>query len=216
MSNAFVTIKMYYVYNQWYDISCAIMCFYQLPMRLLPIFPHYLLKGTIFWKKLLNTKRCVLIFSTILSELQIYYHKCTYVFLWSTCYCCQILFKVEFSRQIFEKNTQIWNCMTICVFPYGRRNVQTDVWRSLTLPFRIVRTHLKAKEVVLGVNDCWLSVEYQWMWVTYHLAKNMYNNRYCRHMMIVPVLNTESEWKIKCFHLDLRYVLADFHPHVLW
>ena len=23
MSNAFVTIKMCYVYNQWYDISCA-------------------------------------------------------------------------------------------------------------------------------------------------------------------------------------------------
>ena len=26
MSNAFVTIKMCYVYNQWYDISCAILC----------------------------------------------------------------------------------------------------------------------------------------------------------------------------------------------
>ena len=28
MSNAFVTIKMCYVYNQWYDISCAILYIY--------------------------------------------------------------------------------------------------------------------------------------------------------------------------------------------
>ena len=27
MSNAFVTVKMCYVYNQWYDISCATLYF---------------------------------------------------------------------------------------------------------------------------------------------------------------------------------------------
>ena len=28
MSNGFVKIKMCYVYNQWYDISCATLCIY--------------------------------------------------------------------------------------------------------------------------------------------------------------------------------------------
>jgi len=28
MSNAFVIIKMCYVHNQWYDISCATLCIY--------------------------------------------------------------------------------------------------------------------------------------------------------------------------------------------
>jgi hypothetical protein len=32
-----------------------------------------------------------------------YYQKCTYVFMWSTRYSCQILMKLEISRQVFEK-----------------------------------------------------------------------------------------------------------------
>ena len=39
-------------------------------------------------------------------------HKCTNVFMYSTRYSCQILMKVEFSRQIFEKYTP--NFMKIC------------------------------------------------------------------------------------------------------
>jgi hypothetical protein len=36
-----------------------------------------------------------------------YYQKCTLVFMWSTRYVCQILMKLEFSRQIFEKYSDI-------------------------------------------------------------------------------------------------------------
>ena len=32
MSNAFVTIKMCYVYDEWYDISCAILYIYLIPI----------------------------------------------------------------------------------------------------------------------------------------------------------------------------------------
>jgi hypothetical protein len=41
------------------------------------------------------------------------YHKCTYIFTWSTRYCRQILIRREFSRQIFEKYWSI-NFMDIC------------------------------------------------------------------------------------------------------
>ena len=38
------------------------------------------------------------------------YHKCTYVYMYSTRYLCQILMKLEFSRQILKKNnTQMPN-----------------------------------------------------------------------------------------------------------
>ena len=38
------------------------------------------------------------------------YQKCTYGFMYSTCYSCQILMKLELSRQTFEKysNTKEW------------------------------------------------------------------------------------------------------------
>jgi len=36
-----------------------------------------------------------------------YYHKCISVFMYSTPYSCQILVKSEFSRQIFEKYSNI-------------------------------------------------------------------------------------------------------------
>jgi len=34
-----------------------------------------------------------------------YYHKSTQVFVWSTCYSCQILIKLEFSGHTFEKSS---------------------------------------------------------------------------------------------------------------
>jgi len=61
---------------------------------------------------------CVLIFSTNFvhnvshsKNAVRYYHKCTWVFIYSTRYTCQILVKLEFSLNIFEKNTKIYNLM---------------------------------------------------------------------------------------------------------
>jgi hypothetical protein len=58
---------------------------------------------------------CVLIFSTTFvwnishskKNSASYYHKCTQVFMWSTRYSCQILTKLEFSRLVFEKYSNI-------------------------------------------------------------------------------------------------------------
>ena len=64
-------------------------------------------------KKVTEYKMCVLIFSTtfiwnflILGRAEWYDHKYTRFFIWSTRYSCQILKKLEFSRQILEK---YWN-----------------------------------------------------------------------------------------------------------
>jgi hypothetical protein len=80
----------------------------------------------------------VLIFSTTLilhishskKNSAICYHICTQVFLLSTRYSCQILMKLEFLQQIFEKysnikfreNPSIWSR----VFPCGRTDRQAD------------------------------------------------------------------------------------------
>ena len=79
------------------------------PVWLYHIFPHYLIKGTIFVKLLLN-KKCVFLFSIqllcetflILRRIQrdsINVHRCS-------CKVPVLLMKLEFSRQIFVKS---WN-----------------------------------------------------------------------------------------------------------
>jgi len=83
--------------------------------RSLPHFPHYLTKSTIFeWGgEITEHKMCVLIFSTTFvwnishsgkNQSQLY-HKCTQVF--AGRYSSQILIKLEFSGQIFEKYSYI-------------------------------------------------------------------------------------------------------------
>ena len=42
MSDALVTIRMCYVYNQWYDISCATLYFQKLVYLLFSKFSHWL------------------------------------------------------------------------------------------------------------------------------------------------------------------------------
>ena len=70
---------------------------------------HYLINGKIFRKKLLNVK-CVLISSTLSERFLIrriqqdITNVC--VCMWSTHYSCQILTKLQFSQQTFEK---YWN-----------------------------------------------------------------------------------------------------------
>jgi hypothetical protein len=68
-----------------------------------------------FRKTFIQHKMCVLIFSTTFvwnishskQNSARYYHKCTQVFMSSTCYSCQISIKLAFSRQIFEKPSNI-------------------------------------------------------------------------------------------------------------
>ena len=78
-------------------------------------FRHYLLNGTIFGKKFVEHKMCILSFSTTfvwnISHSRMnsarYCHKCWNVFMWSTRYYFQILMKIKFSPQIFETSSGI-------------------------------------------------------------------------------------------------------------
>ena len=73
------------------------------------------LKPYHFQKKLLNIEMRVLIFCTVLSETFLilekssarYSRKCTLGFMQRALYSCQILVKLEFSGQIFEKCSNI-------------------------------------------------------------------------------------------------------------
>ena len=58
----------------------------------------------IFGKKVIEHKTSILVFSTtyVYSSAR-YYYKCTYGFIQSTRYSFQILMKLQFSGQIFEK-----------------------------------------------------------------------------------------------------------------
>ena len=81
------------------------------------IFPRYLINSTIFGKRLLNIK-CVLIFSTNLSEtfliLRRIQRDVTINNHWlSNRYCCRILTKLEFSLDRVLSNIQIRNFMKI-------------------------------------------------------------------------------------------------------
>ena len=82
---------------------------------ILQYFSHYLINGTIFEKKVTEQIMCVWILSTNFflntshskNNWARYDQKCVFVFTWSTRYSCQVLTKREFSRQIFEKYSNI-------------------------------------------------------------------------------------------------------------
>jgi hypothetical protein len=114
--------------------ACGVLHCHLWPVWLYHIFPHYLINGTIFGKKLLNIK-CVFSFSlSLLSEtfliprrIQrdiIHVHKSS-----GKVPVTLILMKVELSRQIFEKYSNIkfkenpfsWSR----VVPCGRTDGQT-------------------------------------------------------------------------------------------
>jgi len=85
--------------------ACAVWC-HLWPVWLYHIFPHYLVNVTIFWKKVIQHKMCVLIFSTTLSETFLILKKNEWdvmVNMHRSSYSCQILMKFEFSWQILEK-----------------------------------------------------------------------------------------------------------------
>ena len=106
------------------------------------IFQHYLINGTIFGKKFLEHEMCGLIFSaTFLWNIShskknsTRYYKCTHFSIYSTLYFCQILVKLDFSRQTFEKHSNFRfhenPCSGSRAFPYGRRD-----WTKLMVAFR--------------------------------------------------------------------------------
>jgi hypothetical protein len=76
-------------------------------------FRHYLIKGIIFGKKLLNVKCFDFLYSFYLKHFFILRrinrdrHKFENVFKWSTHYSCRILIKLAFFLQIFEKKSLI-------------------------------------------------------------------------------------------------------------
>ena len=88
------------------------------PAPLYSIFPHYLIKGTIFEKnKVTEHKTCVFWFSLRLlsetffilrrTERDVIKNVCRSSCKVPVCYSCQILMELEFSRHIFEKYSTI-------------------------------------------------------------------------------------------------------------
>jgi hypothetical protein len=100
------------------------------------LFQYYLIDGTIFWKRLLKIRVCVSISSTNIflhisnskKTSATCYHKCTKLFIYSACYCWQILIKIEFSRQLYIfMKIPLWG--TSCSMrTYRQTNGHTDVY----------------------------------------------------------------------------------------
>jgi len=94
--------------------ACSALYCHMWPVRLYHVFPHYLIKSTIFEKKKLLNIKCVFWFSLqlvsetfltlgwIKRDTIIAVHRSL-----STRYSCQILMKLEFSGRIFDKSSNI-------------------------------------------------------------------------------------------------------------
>ena len=107
-------------------------------------------KGMIF-KKVIAYKMCVLILFTTfvwnmshsLKNWERYDHKHILVFMYSTHYSCQSVMKLEFSRQVFEKYSNIKFHENLSsgsrVIPCRQTDSQPDTWTDmikLTVTFR--------------------------------------------------------------------------------
>ena len=116
------------------------------PAPIYNIFPHFITPLFSRGRKITEHRMCVLIFSTaFVSNILILRRneqdmikKCLLVFTYSTRYPCPILTKLEFSRQIFEKFSNIKfrenSSSESRVVPCGRADEQT--WRSYIVAFR--------------------------------------------------------------------------------
>jgi hypothetical protein len=87
------------------------------PVCLYNIFPHYLINGKIFKKKLIEHKMCVLIFSITMVQKNClskrnwtrYEHKCILLFRLSTHYSCQISMKFcSVGAKLIHTDRQTW------------------------------------------------------------------------------------------------------------
>ena len=102
-----------------------------------------------FREKTLLNKMYVFIFSTTFiwnishskRNLTRYCQKCRNFFIWSTRYSCQILMKLKFSWQSFEKKAQIWRLIKIRavgaeLYLIDRRTDEQTDMRRLIITFR--------------------------------------------------------------------------------
>ena len=144
------------------------------PVRLYNIFPHYLMKGTIFGKAVIEHKMCVCWFSLQnLSETvlilrrnerdvmkNVYWSSCT----WSTRHSCPIVTKIEFSLQIFEKLRNIIFQENPSsgrgVVPRGWTDGQTDMTK-LTVAFLSFWNASKITHYVHTVFVCFVFISGQ-------------------------------------------------------
>jgi len=132
--------------------ACALLHSHMWPVWLCHIYSHYLINGTIIGKRVTAHKMCVLIFSTNLflyisnsKENSATCYEYTNILMQSTHYSCQILMKFEFSRQTFEKHSNIkfheYLFSGSWVVPCGQKDRQTR--RSQYFLSAILRTRLK-------------------------------------------------------------------------
>jgi hypothetical protein len=84
--------------------------YYLLPVWHYNIFPHYLIKGKILEKKIIEQTMCfeflynfALNSSNSETKWERYDKKYTFIFTYNTSYSCQILMKIEFYLKIFDK-----------------------------------------------------------------------------------------------------------------
>ena len=107
------------------------------PIWLYHIFPHYLIKGTIFGKMLLNIKFVFLFSLQVWCETLLILRRIQWIVVINVRKCSYkvpiVLVRPEFSRQIFE-NPQMSNFMNICLV-----GVQLDDWPWYSLSYHIIQ-----------------------------------------------------------------------------
>ena len=140
------------------------------------IFPHYLTNSTIFPKKKLQNTKCEFWFSVqLLSETFLIIRrterdvikKCVVVcYMESTGYCWQILMKLEFSRQLFEKNknTKFRENLSVTAQLFdaeARTDWRTDVMKLLVALRNFMNAPSKAQCYQLPITLEMLSLDVQ-------------------------------------------------------
>ena len=133
------------------------MCHIVICAPLYNIFPHYLINCTILGKNVTKQKKCVSSFSTT-SAWHIYHskknrarddHKWILVFKHNTRLPCQVITKLEFSLQIFERYSNIkFNKNTSSgsrVVPCGRTDWHDEANSSFSLLCGRTKNHLTLK-----------------------------------------------------------------------
>ena len=123
--------------------ACAVLYCHLWPVWLYLIFPHYLINGMISVEKLFITKCvfdclcnfCLRIFHSEKNRAR-FDQKHILVFMWSTIYISQILVKIEFSRRIFQKYSNIkkpWKSVQWKPRCSMRTDGQTDMTKPSSL-----------------------------------------------------------------------------------
>ena len=89
-------------------VICLMIALLSVTCLEMSLFHTLLHKGTIFRNVIWYKKGALIFAATFVRNIygkknsSIPYHKSTYVFMWSTCYSCQNLISIQFSRRIFE------------------------------------------------------------------------------------------------------------------